>query len=313
MANEMDRVVPLGQLDDFKVAEGDPDVRGWQVVASDGRKIGEVDELLIDTNAMKVRYLDVEVENGLMAEPDRHVLVPIGYARLDRDSDRVMVDNIASTDLRSMPAYDQSPVTRDFETNVRNSFMGGTAVGAAGAMGAASTTPAPTHDTDFYGHDSFDDNRFYGRGTATNANEQRLTLSEEELSVGKRQVSAGEVDIEKHVETRHVRESVPVMHEEAVVERHAITDPNHADPDGISAGTLRVPLTEEEVVAEKRTVAKEELVVRKQTVTENEVVEADLRRERAEVHREGETHTGGHNAGTGLNNDPLRRDDKGGL
>lgn len=307
MANEMDRVVPLGQLDDFKVAEGDPDVRGWQVVASDGRKIGEVDELLIDTNAMKVRYLDVEVENGLMAEPDRHVLVPIGYARLDRGGDRVMIDNIASTDLRTMPAYDQSPVTRDFETSVRNSFMGGAAAtGAAAATGltdtgttglAGTTGTAGTHD-EFYGHHAYDDNRFYGReGT-----EQRLTLSEEELAVGKRQVQAGEVDIEKRVETHHHRESVPVTHEEAIVERRPITDPLAAR--GATIGqeeTLRVPLTEEEVVAEKRAVAKEELVVRKQQVTENEVVEADLRRERAEVHREGE-HL---NAPT---TDPLRRD-----
>jgi uncharacterized protein (TIGR02271 family) len=300
MANEMDRVVPLGQLDDFKVAEGDPDVRGWQVVASDGRKIGEVDELLIDTNAMKVRYLDVEVENGLMAEPDRHVLVPIGYARLDRGSDQVMVDNIASTDLRSMPAYDQSPVTRDYETSVRNSFMGGAAgagmaagtagtTGAAGSMGTAGTT----HDTDFYTHDSFDDNRFYGRETG-NANEQRLTLSEEELSVGKRQVEAGAVEIDKRVETEHVRESVPVMHEEAIVERRPINDAMAARGATIGEGeTIRVPLTEEEVVAEKRVVAKEELVVRKNEVTETETVEADLRRERAEVHREGETHRDG--------------------
>lgn len=320
MANEMDRVVPLGQLDDFKVAEGDPDVRGWQVVASDGRKIGEVDELLIDTNAMKVRYLDVEVENGLMAEPDRHVLVPIGYARLDRGADRVMVDNIASTDLRTMPAYDQSAVTRDYETSLRNSFSGGAA--ATGAAAAAATSTHDTHDThdaDFYTHDSFDDNRFYGRG-AENANEQRLTLSEEELAVGTRKVQAGEVDINKTVETHHVTESVPVMHEEAIVERRPITDPLAARNATIGTEeTIRVPLTEEEVVAEKRTVAKEELVVRKQEVTETETIEADLRRERAEVHREG-TVDGGYNAGTtdtglggttGLNNgttDPLRRD-----
>lgn len=301
MASEMDRVVPLGQLDDFKVAEGDPDVRGWQVVASDGRKIGEVDELLIDTNAMKVRYLDVEVENGLMAEPDRHVLVPIGYARLDRGSDQVMVDNIASTDLRSMPAYDQSPVTRDYETSVRNSFMGGTAgtgmaAGAAGMAGSTGTTDmedttqlaGATHDTDFYTHDSFDDNRFYGR-QAGNENEQRLTLSEEELAVGTRQVQAGAVEIDKRVETEHVRESVPVMHEEAVVERRPITDAMSARGATIGEGeTLRVPLTGEEVVAETRTVAREELVVRKHEVTETETVEADLRRERAEVHRDGE-------------------------
>jgi uncharacterized protein (TIGR02271 family) len=297
MASEMDRVVPLGQLDDFKVAEGDPDVRGWEVVASDGRTIGEVDELLIDTNAMKVRYLDVEVENGLMAEPDRHVLVPIGYARLDRSADRVMVDHIASTDLRTMPAYDQSPVTRDYETSVRNSFPGGPA--ATEIESDTGMAAAGSHDTDFYGHDSFDDNRFYGRGAETGAGEQRVTLSEEELAVGTRQVQAGQVEIDKHVETRHVAESVPVMHEEAVVERRPITDPMAAR--GATIGedeTIRVPLTQEEVVAETRTVAKEELVVRTNQVTETETVEADLRRERAEVHREGNTHGGGYSAGS---------------
>jgi sporulation protein YlmC with PRC-barrel domain len=119
--NDMDRVVPLGQLDDFKVADGDPDVRGWEVLASDGRKIGEVDELLVDTNAMKVRYLDVDVDDGVIGD-DRHVLIPIGYARLERDRDCVMVDGLASADLHGLPAYGQGPLTRDFETSVRDSF-----------------------------------------------------------------------------------------------------------------------------------------------------------------------------------------------
>ena len=78
-----DRVVPLDELDDYQVSEGDPDVRGWDVIASDGRKIGEVDELLVDTQAMKVRYLDVDLSDEVIANAggeDRHVLIPIGYA-----------------------------------------------------------------------------------------------------------------------------------------------------------------------------------------------------------------------------------------
>ncbi|HEX6911050.1 MAG TPA: PRC-barrel domain-containing protein [Longimicrobium sp.] len=123
--NDMDRVVPLGQLDDFKVAEGDPDVRGWEVLASDGRKIGEVDELLVDTSAMKVRYLDVDVDDGVIGDGmDRHVLIPIGYARLEQERDCVMVDGLASADLNALPAYDQGPLTRDFESSVRDSFAG---------------------------------------------------------------------------------------------------------------------------------------------------------------------------------------------
>lgn len=320
---DMDRVVPLDQLDDFKVAEGDPDVRGWEVMASDGRKIGEVDELLIDTNAMKVRYLDVDVDDGLMAEPDRHVLVPIGYARLDREHDRVIVDNVSSTDLRSMPAYDHSPLTRDFESSVRDSFVGrptgtttGLAAGAAG-LGAASTTRSTGAGTtgttgasdDFYTHDSFDDNRFYGarRGLETEG-EQRVTRSEEELAVGKREMEAGAVEINKRVETEHVRESVPLRHEEVEIERRPIgADLAASGRAVITDDEIRVPLHEEEVIVEKRVVPKEELVVRKQEVVENETVEADLRKERIDVDTEGTVRDGGMRADSTLRDDDLNR------
>ncbi|MBW3569947.1 MAG: PRC-barrel domain-containing protein, partial [Gemmatimonadetes bacterium] len=137
--NDMDRVVPLGQLDDFKVAEGEPDVRGWEVLASDGRKIGEVDELLVDTAAMKVRYLDVDVDEAMTAGgPDRHVLIPIGYARLQEDRDCVTVDALASSDLRAVPSYDQGPLTRDFETSVRESFSARRGTVASGGVAGGS-------------------------------------------------------------------------------------------------------------------------------------------------------------------------------
>lgn len=137
-SDDMDRVVPLGQLDDFKVAEGEPDVRGWEVLASDGRKIGEVDELLVDTAAMKVRYLDVDVDDAMMAGgPDRHVLIPIGYARLEADHDRVLVDALASSDLAAVPSYTQGPLTRDFEASVRESFSARRGAGSTGVGGGS--------------------------------------------------------------------------------------------------------------------------------------------------------------------------------
>jgi hypothetical protein len=136
--NDMDRVVPLGQLDDYRVAEGEPDVRGWEVLASDGRKIGEVDELLVDTAAMKVRYLDVDVEDGMVAGGhDRHVLIPIGYARLDEERDCVRLDAMASSELGGVPAYDQGPLTRDFESSVRESFSARRPTPSQGLMDGA--------------------------------------------------------------------------------------------------------------------------------------------------------------------------------
>lgn len=164
MANDdMDRVVPLDQLDDFKVASGDPDVRGWEVRAADGRRIGEVDELLVDTAAMKVRYLDVGVDDGLVAgERDRHVLVPIGYARLERDHDCVVVEQLSSADLRAIPAYDHGPITRDFETSVRDSYRGDRAPARPSAA-----RPSASADDDFYADREFDESQFWAARRST--------------------------------------------------------------------------------------------------------------------------------------------------
>jgi uncharacterized protein (TIGR02271 family) len=119
---------------------------------------------------------------------------------------------------------------------------------------------------------------------------RRLVLSEEELSVGKRDVEAGEAFIGKHVETEHVREDVGLRREEAVIERRPITDGMSAAGATISEDgeEIRIPLHAEEAVVEKRVVPKEELVVRKRDVVEHETVEADLRRERADVRSEGQ-------------------------
>jgi uncharacterized protein (TIGR02271 family) len=300
MNDDLDRVVPLDQLDDYKVAEGDPDVRGWEVVASDGRKIGEVDQLLVDTAAMKVRYLDVDVDNDLVAgatdASDRHVLIPIGYARLDESSDRVIVDQLASSDVVGLPEYTHGPITRDFESSVRSRFdagytAGGTAA-TAGAAGLASTESTETTrdtDNDFYSHDLYDDNRFYGARRNMEGDEARMTLSEEELEIRRQRMSAGEVDIHKRVETEHVSTPVTSMREEAVVERRPISDATlQAGTARIEGDEIRIPLMEEEVVVEKRVVPKEELVVKKHTVHETENVEADLRKERVDVDRSGE-------------------------
>lgn len=298
MNDDLDRVVPLDQLDDFKVADGDPDVRGWEVVGSDGRKIGEVDQLLVDTAAMKVRYLDVDVDNDLVAgatdASDRHVLIPIGYARLDEGSDRVIVDQLASSDVVGLPEYTHGPITRDFESSVRSRFdsgyTGAAATGTtAGAAGLASTGAADTtRDNDFYSHDLYDDNRFYGGRRNLEGDEARLTLSEEELAIRKQRMAAGEVDVHKRVETEHVSTPVTTTREEAVVERRPITDPTMHTGARIEGDEIRIPIMEEEVVVEKRVVPKEELVVKKHTITETENVEADLRKERVDVDRQGD-------------------------
>ena len=42
----------LNDLDEFKVADGYPDIRGWEVRTGDGHKLGKVGDLVVDTQAV---------------------------------------------------------------------------------------------------------------------------------------------------------------------------------------------------------------------------------------------------------------------
>lgn len=121
--------------------------------------------------------------------------------------------------------------------------------------------------------------------------EARMTRAEEELAIGKRQVRAGEVGLHKTVETEHVHEKVPLMHEEIEVERHPVNADSAARDLEIGEQDIRVPLTAEEAVVQKRVVAKEEVVVSKRAVQDTKDVEADLRKERVEVDKQGRVNT----------------------
>ncbi len=283
MANEMNRIVSLDDLEDFEVAEGEPDVRGWEVLSADGERIGEVDQLLVDTTAMKVRYLDVDLENDLIGtDEDRHALIPIGFARLDEDNDQIFVDNLRKEDVRRLPAYEHGPVTRDIEVEVRRAFEPGFVAGG---------------EEEFYEHEHYTGPRRVSEG-----GEERMYRSEEELAIGKREVSAGEVEIDRDVETEHVRRPVELRHDEVEIERHPVGDGEHGREARFEKEEIHIPLTEEEAVVEKRPVAREELVVRKRPVEETEEVEADLRRERIEVQKHGrieEEGEGGERRGGG--------------
>ena len=292
MASETERTRPsddprcaaLEDLGDYEVAEGYPDPRGWTVRSADGREVGKVRDLIVDTGSMRTRYLAVRLDDDLTGDRgrdhDRDVLVPIGAARLDDDADDVVLNDMTADRLTTLPAYDARSLTREHETETRRHFTSGDAM-SAGTIGAGATA-----GSDFYDHDHFDDRSFFQRGRGAVDESQRLTVREERLDVGKRQVSAGEVGVRKQVETRHVEQEVPLMREEVNVERRLISaDAGNAGDIRINDGEIRIPVMREEAVVEKRLVPTEEIIIRKTAVRDTETVAADLRRERVEVDR----------------------------
>ncbi len=81
------RLVRLKELDDYKVAEGEPDIRGWNVYTATGRELGDIDDLLVDTELGEVVMVDVDLKRD-----DRHTLAPIKAAWIDRDNRRVVLN-----------------------------------------------------------------------------------------------------------------------------------------------------------------------------------------------------------------------------
>ncbi|HET7456045.1 MAG TPA: DUF2382 domain-containing protein [Gemmatimonadaceae bacterium] len=268
-------LVPMSATD-LAVADANDDVRGWSVRDRDGQAIGRVLDLLVDPKAMKVRYLDVALDPNVF-RAERRALIPVGATRSD-DDDRVVRTDLSVEALGAYPEYQGTGVTRDYERSLRS------------ALGDDARTPAS--DADFYADARYDDSGLRGRGrpreaTApssppatplTDDREQRLTLAEERLAVDTRLVSAGEAFLRKRVETEHVRQSVPVRHEELVVERRPLAPGASAEMQ-VTDDEIRIPLMREELVVEKRLVPVEEIVIRRKVVTENRTVEADLRRE----------------------------------
>lgn len=95
--------VPLGvrlfrihELKDWKVAEGEPDVRGWSVMTISGRPIGKIVDLLVDPSRGEVVMLEIRLE-----ENGEHTLAPIRAAQFDRANKIV---NLDSGDVQSTSA-----------------------------------------------------------------------------------------------------------------------------------------------------------------------------------------------------------------
>lgn len=288
------RLAPLSDLGDFQVAKGFPDPRGWDVIASDGMKVGKVHELIVDTGTMRTRYLDIRLDTDIAGDgDDRDVLLPAGAARLDDRDDHLVLDYMTMAQIAALPVYAHGDITREYENSVLRSMPGNIAGSMTGSAVTGATAPAapsntPSADDDYYSSHHFDDSRLSARrGTPEQGDgTTRLVRSEEELTIGKRQVRSGEIDVHKTVETEHVQRPVTLTREEVTIERRPVSAERIASGDmGIQEtdDEIRIPVIEEEVVMETRSVVKEEIVIRKHDVTEEKIVEADLRKERIDI------------------------------
>lgn len=78
---------------DYEIVDGEPDIRGWVVNDTQGRKMGKVIDLLFDPSSERVYYIviDVEYENHA-AELEKQVMFPIAIAEFRQEKDAEAID-----------------------------------------------------------------------------------------------------------------------------------------------------------------------------------------------------------------------------
>ena len=143
---EMDR-------SDFEIVKGEPDIRGWDVKNSTGQKIGEVEELIVDAQQKKVRYMVVDLDDNELKLDHRKVLIPIGLAQLDQKDDDVILPNVEAEHFRSLPDYDKNNLSPEVERKICSTL--------GRSPESRSVTNANEHHPDFYKHDYFNDDNLY--------------------------------------------------------------------------------------------------------------------------------------------------------
>ena len=111
-ARDAERLVPLSELGRWDVAEGEPDIRGWEVRTVGGRELGKVKELLVDPDAQEVVMFDVDLTGS-----DRRAQVPLRIVEIDRARRLVRMDSadltpaeqeaVAEADDKDQPIRDR--------------------------------------------------------------------------------------------------------------------------------------------------------------------------------------------------------------
>ena len=272
----------------------------YEVYDTNYQKIGKVDDLFVDENDQP-EYIGVKM--GFLGTTS--TLIPIELVRVN--DKRKLLEVAADKDtVKEGPTFgDDREITAEFERRVRSYYQVQTAHSSSsserGAYEAYYSDAARDERVDVLPgdraglrersgerHASSKPARSSGVGRKHDSElrdeeeELRIPRVEEELRAGTREREVGRLRVRKRVRTERERVRVPKRREEVSVERVSVNREATEAEIGKDEEFF-VPVSEEEVVVEKRPVVKEEIRLRKDVVEEEEVVERDVRKEEIDI------------------------------
>jgi uncharacterized protein (TIGR02271 family) len=246
--------------------------RGQTMVGSGGDKIGKIEEIYLDTETEQPEW--ALVHTGLFGSASS--FVPIAKASTQDGNVHVPFEKAQVKDAPKLDPDGQ--LSQQDESALYSHYgMDYSELHSGSGLSEGRTQDDQTSE----GTRGVVGNDVSGRET-----DDAMTRSEEELRVGTAERETGRARLRKHIVTENVTQTVPVQREEIRVEREPITDANRdAATSGadLSEEEHEVVLHEEEVVVDKRTVAKERVRLDKDTVTEEQQVSEGVRKEQVEL------------------------------
>jgi uncharacterized protein (TIGR02271 family) len=270
---------------DYREQSNENDIKSFDVYTQGGDKIGSVQDILVDEQEGRFRYLIVDTGFWVLG---KKVLLPIGLAHINTGERRVYVDGLTKSQVESLPEFrDNMVVDRKYEDQVRHVYRPSTATGATGATAASTaSTSAQTTNQDIY--DYRQEPGLYDLGDRN----QTIRLYEERLIANKHRQKTGEVSVGKHVETETARVEVPVEKERVIIERTNTDTVGRPVAPGEAAfqegAVAHVDVYEEQADVHKEAFVREQVNVRKEVERETVNAQEQIRREELDVEGTGQ-------------------------
>lgn len=114
MAQERLPARRLRRLAAVTLASGEPDIRGWLLLASDGHRFGRVHDLIVDVGTGQLTHLEIRLDPGLAdAAGTPRLVIPIAALEVSASRRHVHVRRVRSDELVHAPRFGAKPVGED--------------------------------------------------------------------------------------------------------------------------------------------------------------------------------------------------------
>lgn len=255
---------------------------GYDVIDSSGNKIGKVDNVWVDDATNELEFAGVKT-GWLMGKT--HV-IPVANAQISDGSIQVPFEQDQVKNAPSFSGDDE--LSPEQEDEIYSYYGEGRSTQESPSGLPAGGTGFTSGNADTYATGNATDTDY---GSTDSDNDESMTLHEEELEVGKRQVQTGQVRLRKVVRTEHEEVPVELRREEVEIERVPASG-NTDDGNAFQEQEIDVPVSREEAVVGTQARATEQVRLNKTVSTDTETVGGDVRREEVETDDSGSDFTG---------------------